>query len=357
MRPLISTVLRLVRWEFWPSWVLYLPVVPVFLYHRLRWGSFAQFTAANRGLPRAGFVGYSKQEVLNLLPPRWVPQGALLRAPVDSSRVEAARVSLGLDYPLILKPDQGERGFGVTLITREEQVEPYLRAFGVDLILQQYQEGPLEVGILYERPPRTSQGMITSVVIKEPLHVVGNGVDSLEDLFWQEPRCRLHYRRLCQQWKSRRQEILPPGQSLILTDIGNHSRGFTFRDGRNLVTPVLTQLFDELCRTIEGFDFGRFDIRCHDWAALLRGEFMIVELNGLNAEPAHIYDPSGSLWRAWHTLFHQWQRIFRYAHQSILQGAKPCSDRELWTIVRRHLAQKQSLTKSPPPPSSGSSTD
>src|SRR5262249_27452963 len=70
---LAGKVSRLWRWEFWPAWVFYLPLVPWFLYLAARYRSLTVWTAANPGIvPAGGVVGESKADILSRLPKEWV---------------------------------------------------------------------------------------------------------------------------------------------------------------------------------------------------------------------------------------------------------------------------------------------
>ena len=88
------------------------------------------------------------------------------------------------------------------------------------------------------------------------------------------------------------------GEAVRLARAGNHCQGTEFRDGRHLHTPALEAAVDAIARRIDGFYFGRFDVRYASPEALARGEgFAIVELNGVTSEATHVYDPDGSLAR------------------------------------------------------------
>ncbi|MEM7350292.1 MAG: alpha/beta fold hydrolase, partial [Acidobacteriota bacterium] len=101
-------------WEFWPRWVVYPPVVLYVLWLGLRHRSLAVFTAANPGIPNAGgFHGESKAEILERLDRDWVARFRWLprRAEPEQKMAEVRDFmrDQGLDYPIVLKPDQGLR--------------------------------------------------------------------------------------------------------------------------------------------------------------------------------------------------------------------------------------------------------
>jgi membrane protein DedA with SNARE-associated domain len=67
-RRLLGWLPRRTRWESWPPWLSYIPVVPYVLFLGIKHRSLTRFTAANPGIPSGGFVGESKSAILaNLL--------------------------------------------------------------------------------------------------------------------------------------------------------------------------------------------------------------------------------------------------------------------------------------------------
>ena len=67
---------RLTRWEFWPWWAIYPPVIASILRLGLRYRSATLFTAVNPAIPGGGIVGESKAQILRALGshpaiPRW----------------------------------------------------------------------------------------------------------------------------------------------------------------------------------------------------------------------------------------------------------------------------------------------
>ena len=66
-RSLLAKWHRLTRWEFWPPWAAYLPLIPYLLYLGARYRSLTLFTAANPGIPSGGFAGESKSQILQRL--------------------------------------------------------------------------------------------------------------------------------------------------------------------------------------------------------------------------------------------------------------------------------------------------
>ena len=158
------------RWEFWPPWLAYLPVVPYLLYLGFKHRSLTLFTAANPGIPSGGFVGESKSAILARLPR--VPAFRVVRPG------ETVDIS---EFPVVLKPDVGERGNGVTIARSGEDVRRYLATASRETIVQEY-VGGLEFGAFYYRRPGESTGHILSITEKQFPDVVGDGRFSIPPL-------------------------------------------------------------------------------------------------------------------------------------------------------------------------------
>jgi hypothetical protein len=115
--------------------------------------------------------------------------------------------------------------------------------------------------------------------------------------------------------------ILPPGEKLIVSPFGNHSRGSKFLDDSHLVDEQLTTVIDSICKQIPGFYYGRLDIRFETWEALKEGRnFSIIEVNGAGAEPTHIYDPKHSLFFAWKEIVRHWFILYKISRLNHKKG-------------------------------------
>src|SRR5436190_8201925 len=163
---------KLLHWEFWPIWAAYAPLTPYLLTLAIRHRSLTLFTAANPGIPTGGFVDESKSQILGKLSAArgYIAEFELIPADLSvAERIESAQrfiARLGLTYPVILKPDRGERGSGVAVIRSEIELANYLRNATDDIIIQRYVDGA-EFGIFYYRYPGESSGRIFSITTKQ----------------------------------------------------------------------------------------------------------------------------------------------------------------------------------------------
>ena len=106
-------------------------------------------------------------------------------------------------------------------------------------------------------------------------------------------------------------------------------------------TGELEHSIDQICRGIDGFYFGRFDIRFPSSKDFHAGRnFKIIELNGVTSESTNIYDPRYSLFDAYRILFAQWKIAFEIGAQNRRSGFLPTPVKEIlrlsvtWTFPR-----------------------
>ncbi len=334
---LLAKLAKLWRWEFWPAWVFYLPLVPWWLVLSVRYRSFTVWTAANPGIPAGGVVGESKADILTKLPAEWIIPTLLVPAGEHGDRVRFVREALterGWNFPLVLKPDVGERGTGVRKAHDATDVEKYLLANPQPLLVQPYHAGPFEAGVFYYRLPTEEHGHIFSITDKVFPVVVGDGHSTLAELIWSHPRYRMQAEMFLAKHTAHAERILAVGEHFSLTLAGNHCQGTLFRDGSHLFTPELEAAFDAIAKHFDGFFIGRFDVRYSDPVEFRGGRgFAIVELNGVTSESTNVYDPSWSLWRAYGVLFCQWSLLFRIGDANRRHGHTPNTLSELVRLL------------------------
>lgn len=280
-------------------------------------------------------LGESKFDVLNLIPARYKPKTIRITYPATSADVEKALKENGYQYPIIFKPDLGERGFMVKRISSEHEIQPYLDALKKDFLIQELVDLPIECGVFYTRFPNEENGKVTSVVLKEMLTVTGDGNSTLEDLILAKPRAKLQWEKLKEVYATRLSSVVAEKETLTLNMIGNHCLGTKFLDGGYLINEKLSTAFDTISKQINGFYFGRFDLRCASFEDLYEGKIKIMELNGCGAEPAHIYNPGFSLWKAFGVLFTHWRNMFVISVQNHKRGVPYMSFTEGKTIYKK----------------------
>ncbi|MCU0440851.1 MAG: ATP-grasp domain-containing protein [Bacteroidia bacterium] len=314
-------LVKLIRFEFWPTWALYWPVVIYGLWLALKARSLTFFTTANPLMYLGGLVGESKESILKTIPKQYLPTTLYVDAGEKLNNIVHLLNAYNLSYPIIVKPDIGERGRGVAKINSEPELEIYLRQNRSNLVVQSFISYPIELGVLYYRFPNGLQSGITSIVCKSFLSITGNGSDCLETLIRKDVRANLQLNYLLNKFSNRLQEVVPYEESIVLEPIGNHCRGTTFYDANHLISPQLVKVFDAIASQIDGFYIGRFDLKVSSIKDLLEGNnIQIMELNGVTSEPAHIYDPSASLVKAYKALLTHWRLVYEIAYQNHIRG-------------------------------------
>jgi membrane protein DedA with SNARE-associated domain len=317
-RRILGWFRRRTRWEFWPPWLAYIPVVPYLLYLGIKHRSLTLFTAANPGIPSGGFVGESKSAILSHLtrvPPfQLVPVGQTIEV---------------TEFPVVLKPNVGERGTGVVIARTPDDVHRYLAAATADTIVQKY-VGGLEFGVFYYRYPGEPAGRIFSITEKRFPEVAGDGQSTLRDLVLRDERAVC----LANIYLAGRADRVPEaGERVRLVELGSHCRGAIFLDGGKYATPELSAAIDEVAKSHPGFYFGRFDFRTPSIADLQAGRFQVLELNGVSAEATHIYDPAVSLFEAYRVMFRQWRVAFEIGAINRVAGSPPMTLPEFIHLV------------------------
>jgi hypothetical protein len=248
-------------------------------------------------------------------------------------------------YPLILKPDVGQRGVGVKLVRSDVEALQYFTAQPAAVLAQVYHPGPYEVGIFYYRFPGETRGRIFSITDKRFPSVVGDGASTLGALIRKHDRYRFQASKFLERHRSRLSSVPQAGVAVRLGIVGNHAQGTLFLDGSSLETAALASRMDDIARRIDGFYIGRFDVRYRDPHGLMAGDDLaIVELNGVSAEATHIYDPSSSLLAAYRTLYQQWSLVFRIGAANVRRGCRATPPNRLVRLCLAHLTTKPALT-------------
>lgn len=346
-RRLVSAWSRLTEWEFWPMWVFYPPVGACLLFLAIKHRSLTLFTLANPGIPQGGLALESKSEILSAFEPGSgeeeeedpIARFALVEAGTPEQRFGIVREFMedhALGFPLVLKPDIGERGQGVAIVASECEARSYLENCEHPVIAQEFVPG-LEFGVFYVRRPGEARGQLLSITEKVLPTVTGDGERTMEALILDDPRAVKMAKFFLDQWAYHLGEIPAKGEVIRLTELGTHCRGAVFRDGRNHATEALLEAIESLSRRFEGFYFGRYDLRVPSVADLEAGRhFKVLELNGVTSESTHIYEPGRSLFAAYRDLFQQWRLAFEIGAANRDRGLRPTTAGEVWQLLRAH---------------------
>jgi len=336
--------------EFWPGWLFYAPIVAQWLALGLRFGDFSLPTAANPTIELGGLCGESKRAILDQVRD---PERAVLarytsivthasNAAADTAAAGQAIAAAGIGYPLVVKPDISCNGTGVRLVGDRIALARYLAAFprNTCVLLQEFIAEDGEAGLFYIRYPGEQRGRISSITLKFPPVVTGDGRSTLRDLIQADPRAGRVAHLYLPRLQHRLHDVPRQGEHVRLVFVGNHCKGSIFRDGTALATEALTERVDLLAQALPGFHFGRIDVRFDSVQALARGEgFRVIEINGVGSEATHIWDPATPLAEAWRAQFQHYGAAFRIAAANRAQGHQPSGLRAMW----RHWRMQKRL--------------
>jgi len=347
-RRFVAAWRRMRNSEFWPPWAFYPPVVAYVIWLGLRYRSPLLFSAANPAMPAGGVVAEPKGEILHGLASAGELVARTRRVVADdepAERVRQVRAFMAeedLAFPVVLKPDLGQRGSGVAVIRSERQLEAYLTRSDFDVLAQEYVPG-LEYGIFYYRFPDEPSGRIFSITQKRLPEVRGDGRHTLEQLILRDRRAVCMASHYLSRQAGQLERVPGPGETVRLVELGTHCRGAVFLDGGHLATPELERVIDTVSQGYRGFYFGRYDLKVPRADDLKRGRgFKIIELNGVTSEATHIYDPKVPLWGKYRVLFEQWHLAFEIGRQNRRRGVRPAKPLELLRLLRTYRRAAQS---------------
>ena len=325
--------IRWTQWEYWPMAAFYIPVFPYYVFLSARAGHPFFYVAANPGIKSGGSGFESKYDTIRLLPQKWAPKTVLAQNIMDFETVKKAIHEKGIDFPVIAKPDIGFRGLLVEKVNSFEQLKAHIQKYKIDFIIQEFIESPIEFSVFYHKIPGDKKGKITSLTIKEFLQIKGDGKTQFGDLINKSPRAKVILEDLRLRYKNLWHTIPVKGKNIKVVEIGNHSRGTHFINGNHLIDAHLHNHFDALNSQVPGWNYGRVDVRCESIEALKRGDFKIIEINGVLSEPTHIYDASKTTyWKAVRDIARHWKILYQVATKNHEQFGAKYDD--TWEYIR-----------------------
>lgn len=291
--------IQLKHWEYWPTWLIYLPASFYYIYLCLKAKSFHFYSAANPSIETGGMFFESKWSIYEQIPAQYIPATLLVNPNTPFDKLIETMQEKGIVFPCIVKPDRGEKGWLVSVIPHQEALQHFLKMHPVDMLVQEKVDLPLEFGVFYYKRPGQQKGVVTSIVEKQPLTVMGDGASSISELIDLDDRAFLVKEQLIKANLFNPTEVLIKGKKMVLMPFGNHIRGAKFINRQDLITEGVAAFFDALSASIPDFYFGRMDVKCSSPDSLLTGEGLsIIELNGAGAMPGHILDPNFSYFKA-----------------------------------------------------------
>ena len=168
---------------------------------------------------------------------------------------------------------------------------------------------------------------------KDFLQFTGDGESTFIELIENNIRAAFRKEYLIERFKEKLDHVIPKNKTILIEPIGNHNRGTTFLDASHLISKKLENQIDQIAQSIEGFYYGRFDIKAKSIDDLQNGKFVILEVNGANSEATHIYDPK-------HNLFFAYKEVLRhlnYQHKIAKQNNQLGYHYVKWPLLAKEL--------------------
>lgn len=245
-------------------------------------------------------------------------------------------------YPLILKPDIGMTGKGLIKIEDESQVCQEVSGMVGSYLLQVYCSQPLEFGVFYVRC--AGKPMITGINRKHFPFVTGDGVQTVMGLAARHPRYTAHWQAFLRDLDTGR--VPAKDEHVQLSFIGSHTLGCLFTDDSDLLTDRLESGICNFLAPVAGYNFGRLDVRADSVDAFQRGEFTVIEANGVSSLPTHMFDPKYTLFEAYRIFFKHGSYLVAAAVEQKHQSMELMSVLDIARKVRICQQQLEQLHRS-----------
>ena len=303
------------NWEYWPTSLFYLPNIPYAIYLAARAKHTAFFSAANPSIKSSGNGTESKYKTLQLIPEKFRPKTVFLTPNSSVETVINRLKNNAIEFPVIAKPDIGFKGLLVQKLVSKKELEAYLKRYPVDVLIQEFLEYTNECGIFYYKHPNQKEGCISSITLKRFLAVIGDGTSTLEQLIKEDQRAHRFFHQITKNPKFELKRIPYSGEVVQLTSIGNHTKGTQFICGEHLISKKLEHTFNQLSNCIDGWFYGRVDVKYNTFEELENGtDFKVLEINGIISEPTHMYDRETYTYlQALKAIRKHWKSLFNVA--------------------------------------------
>lgn len=317
----------------------YFAVYFLFLFRLVTLRSPISALCANQRIYMSGLLQIRKTEQLDELDTAGGIQAAPYQLLPESSTPESigtAHRNLGGVWPVVVKPNIGERGLGVFVAKNQQELEQAANAQIDEYLLQTFVEGE-EFGVFIVLPVGQKKPIIY-IGRKIAPFVIGNGSDNLGDLI--TAKIPKHKSYLHKRNRQRTNTIPKNGEMVILDDILHGFRGTTQQVIQRDVAD--TELFNQICEYCIKFDYryGRFDYRATNLEGLLNGEGKILEVNGLASLPPHLTVQGIKLIEQWKIMYQAWSYAYAIGDANIASGCQAYSFLELVKVSLKHLAYR-----------------
>jgi len=279
---------------YWTSQHFYWQSLYHYLMNGARFRSMTFFSACNPAIDLGGMLYDRKTDIYDLLPTHIVPATTIITSRTASSSFIEKN---NLQFPLIVKPNVGLKGFKVYKIGDENELNSFFEDNDVqerEWLLQEYIDYKKEFSVLYYRYPQEQKSGVSSFIEKTYPHVVGDGKKTLKTLIDQYNNPFLLKESVYKRLATELNTVPEKDEEIILDFIGNYSRGAKFHSKMEYVSDEMSSMLSSLFHKADGLNFFRIDLKSNSVEDFLRGNFKVLEINGMKSEPLHIYDANST---------------------------------------------------------------
>jgi hypothetical protein len=338
---------KLSHWESWPFRLIYAPLSIYWIKYIIKSRHIWWFVPVNPTLEFAGFEGETKTEMYEQLPDWSIPTTLFVEPTYSFDKVLQLLKDNNLQYPIITKPNRGMQGVLFRILENDDAFKKYHEALKETYIVQPFVDYPVEISLFHVRYPHEEKGTITGFILKEYMHVKGDGVTTIGNLVKQHPKAQFMMEEMERKHGQNFENILPSGEKYLLSYAGNHNRGARFINLKDEINEQLLDTFAKISKHAGTFYYGRYDIKCASIEDLKQGKnFAILEYNGAGAEPNHIYDCGMSLKEAYKVIIKHWDDMYKIARINYKNGTPYWGAMKGWRFLtdgKKHFKELKAI--------------
>ena len=309
-------------WSHCPWPVQFLPVITKFF------TQLGKINAVNPGLSgMSGLMGMSKIEVNNRLNSDFRPRNIFCKKlPSTKKELEkkfSEKYDKKITFPVIIKPDIGERSTGVQFIL-EENIDNYLikNIRKTNFIIEEFIPYSREFGLSWIREPNTKNYDVIAFTERITPRAQPDGKNSLEKCI--EKRCRelsISHEKQAKIFagfsKKELDAIDFKATSFVRTASISYGTSLKRIQLDTATKSRLSELISDLIIDNKGIHAGRFDIKANNIDELLAKKCSIIEMNGVAGAPLDIYDNEIPIPEKYEILFNYFDQVLAIAEKNI----------------------------------------
>lgn len=267
-------------------WHMYGAVV----YHCLKRGMFpTRFFYANLAYLDPSLGLYSKQKINDTIPAQWQLKSVAL--PMEkSARSWFQLISKEIAFPLFLKPEWGENSLGIYHIHNARTLKSVLKKIkggNLPYLCQEAAPSGKEYDLFYVKSDDPARDLSCTQLLAP--EIVGDGERSISELV--EERFPHYKQKIAILTTASPHQVLPKKTVMRLSFVNGIHEGTQYQDETEKLSAKDKTTLINTIEQIGQFGVGRVGVIARDRAALIAGDFKVVEINLYTPFPLPILDP------------------------------------------------------------------